>query len=109
MISPKKKLRILIADDHEMVRQGLRRVLGTRPDWDVCGEAANGRKAVEQARRLRPDVVVLDLTMPLVNGLAATQQIRKALPQTEVLILTMHDSDELIRDVLTAGARGYVL
>ena len=106
---PKKKLRILIADDHEMVRQGLRRVLGTRPDWDVCGEAANGRKAVEQARRLRPDVVVLDLTMPLVNGLAATQQIRKALPQTEVLILTMHDSDELIRDVLTAGARGYVL
>ena len=109
MISPKKKLRILIADDHEMVRQGLRRVLETRPDWEVCGEAANGRKAVEQARRLRPDVVVLDLSMPLVSGLVATRQIRKALPQTEVLILTMHDSDELIREVLAAGARGYLL
>ena len=106
---PKKKLRILIADDHEMVRQGLRRVLETRPDWEVCGEAANGRKAVEQARRLRPDVVVLDLSMPLVSGLVATRQIRKALPQTEVLILTMHDSDELIREVLAAGARGYLL
>ena len=109
MISPKKKLRILIADDHEMVRQGLRRVLETRPDWEVCGEAANGRKAVEQARRLQPDVVVLDLSMPLVSGLVATRQIRKALPQTEVLILTMHDSDELIREVLAAGARGYLL
>ncbi len=106
---PKKKLRILIADDHEMVRQGLRRVLETRPDWEVCGEAANGRKAVEQARRLQPDVVVLDLSMPLVSGLVATRQIRKALPQTEVLILTMHDSDELIREVLAAGARGYLL
>ena len=106
---PKKKLRILIADDHEMVRQGLRRVLETRPDWEVCGEAANGQEAVDQARRLRPDVVVLDLSMPQVGGLVATRQIRKALPQTEVLILTMHDSDELIREVLAAGARGYLL
>ena len=106
---PKKKLRILIADDHEMVRQGLRRVLGTRPDWEVCGEAANGQEAVDQARRLRPDVVVLDLSMPQVSGLVATREIRKALPQTEVLIFTMHDSEQLIREVLAAGARGYLL
>jgi len=109
MRSPKNKLRILIADDHEMVRQGLRRVLGTRPNWEVCGEAANGQEAVDQARRLRPDVVVLDLSMPLLSGLVATREIRKALPQTEVLIFTMHDSEHLIREVLAAGARGYLL
>ena len=109
MKPPPAKLRILIADDHEMVRQGLRRVLGTRPSWEICGEAVNGRAAVEQARKLKPDVVVLDLSMPLLSGLVATRQIRKALPQTEILILTMHDSEQLIREVLAAGARGYLL
>jgi DNA-binding NarL/FixJ family response regulator len=103
------KLRILIADDHEMVRQGLKRVLGMRPGWEVCGEAANGLEAVELARRLKPDIVVLDLSMPRVGGLVATREIRKALPQTEVLILTMYDSEQLIREVLAAGARGYLL
>ena len=104
-----RKLRILIADDHEMIRQGLRRVLGTRLDWEVCGEAVNGREAVAQARKLKPDVVVLDLSMPHSSGLVATRAIRKALPQTEILILTMHYSDQLIREVLAAGARGYLL
>ncbi|MEI6784549.1 MAG: response regulator transcription factor [Verrucomicrobiota bacterium] len=104
-----RKLRILIADDHEMIRQGLRRVLGTHPHWEICGEAVNGREAVEQAQQLKPDVVVLDLSMPHGSGLVATRAIRKALPQTEVLILTMHDSEQMIREVLAAGARGYLL
>jgi DNA-binding NarL/FixJ family response regulator len=104
-----RKLRILIADDHEIVRQGLKLLLGRRPDWEICGEAENGREAVEQARQLKPEVVVLDWSMPQLGGLAATRQIRKALPQTEVLILTMYDSEQLIREVLAAGARGYLL
>jgi DNA-binding NarL/FixJ family response regulator len=103
------KLRILIADDHEMVRQGLRRVLGTRPNWEICGEAANGLEALDLARKLKPDVVVMDLSMPQLGGLAATREIRKALPETEVIILTMHDWEPLIREVLAAGARGYLL
>jgi DNA-binding NarL/FixJ family response regulator len=103
------KLRLLLADDHAIVRQGLRRLLEERPGWEICGEAVNGREAVEQALRLKPDVVVLDLSMPELNGLAATREIRKALPQTEVLILTMHDSLQLVREVLAAGARGFLL
>ena len=106
---PPRELRILIADDHEMVRQGLRRVLETHSDWVVCGEAANGIEAVKLARRLKPNVAVLDLSMPRMDGLEATREIRKALPHTEVLILTMHDSEQLIREVLAAGARGYLL
>ena len=109
MKSRPRKLRILIADDHEMIRQGLKRVLGMRPGWEICGEASNGLEAVELARRLKPDIVVLDLSMPRVGGLVATREIRKALPQTEILILTMHDSEQLIREVLAAGARGYLL
>ena len=102
-------LRILIADDHVLVRHGLRQVLGTRPDWEICGEAADGIEAVEQARQLKPDVVILDLSMPGTGGLQATREIRKILPRTEVLILTMYDSEELVREVLDAGARGYLL
>jgi DNA-binding NarL/FixJ family response regulator len=104
-----KALRILIADDHELVREGLRARLGKHPDWVVCGEAANGRQAVKMARELKPDVVVLDISMPELNGLEASRQIRKACPQTEVLILTMQESAELVRDVLAAGARGFIL
>jgi len=102
-------MRILIADDHELVRKGLRTVLENQPGWKVCGEAVNGRQAVDLARQLRPDVVVLDITMPELNGLEATRQIRKALPNAEVLILTMHESEQLVSEVLAAGARGYLL
>ena len=104
-----KKLRILIADDHGMIRQGLRAVLAARREWELCGEAENGRVAVEMAKELRPDIVVLDLTMPELNGLDATRKILATRPKTQVLIQTMHDSEALAREVLAAGARGYLL
>ena len=103
------KVRILIADDHAVVRRGIRSLLESQPGWQVCGEAVNGRDAVAQAARLRPDVVVMDIAMPELNGLEATRQIAAALPQTEILILTMDDSEEVARQVLRAGARGFVL
>ena len=102
-------LRILVADDHHVVRTGLRTLLETESGWEVCAEASNGREAVEKAKELRPDVAVLDISMPLLNGVEATRQIRKLSPKTEVLILTMHDSESLIQEVLGAGARGYIL
>ena len=92
-----------------MIRQGLRRVLEEHSGWEICGEAATGREAVALARRLRPDVVVMDFAMPELNGLEATRQIRDSLPGTEVVMLTMHDSDQLAREALAAGARGYVM
>ena len=102
-------VRILVADDHEVVRQGVRTLLEAQPDWDICGEAADGREAVEMTKRLKPDVIILDITMPNLNGLEATRQILKADPKARVLILTMHESDQVVREVLDAGARGYVL
>ena len=102
-------LRILVVDDHAVVRRGVRSLLESHEGWEVCGEATTGREAVEQSRRLRPDVVVMDLSLPELNGLDATRQILKDAPDTEVLVLTMHHSEELARDVLKAGARGYVL
>jgi DNA-binding NarL/FixJ family response regulator len=102
-------LRILLADDHQMIRQGLRQILEAHTDWQVCAEASTGRQAVELALKLRPQVVVLDLAMPELNGLEATRQIKKALPNTEVLIFTVHETEELTRDVLAAGARAYLL
>ncbi len=102
-------LRILLADDHDVVREGLRTLLESQRGWSVCGEAATGREAVELALQFRPDVVVLDFGMPEMNGLDATSRIRKALPETEVLIITMHDSEELAREVRRAGARGFLL
>jgi DNA-binding NarL/FixJ family response regulator len=104
-----ESIRILVADDHEIVRQGLRALVESQPGWEVVGEAVDGREAVDKAKRLSPDIVVLDVSMPNLNGLEATRQIRKALPDTEVLVLTMHDSEPLVREVLEAGARGYVL
>lgn len=103
------RLRILVADDHHVVRTGLRSLLETEKGWEVCAEAANGREAVQKAEELTPDVAVLDIGMPLLGGVEATRQIRKVSPKTEVLILTMHDSEVLIREVLEAGARGYIL
>jgi DNA-binding NarL/FixJ family response regulator len=102
-------LRILVADDHHVVRTGLRTLLETKRGWQVCAEAANGREAVEKAGKLKPDVAVLDIGMPLLNGIEATRQIRKVSPETEILILTMHDSEVMIQGVLEAGARGYIL
>ena len=102
-------LRILVADDHEVVRRGVRSLLEAHPGWQICDEAVEGREAVEKATRLWPDVAILDIGMPLLNGLEAARQIRKAAPQVEVLILTMHESEQVIREVLAAGARGYVL
>jgi len=104
-----KSLRILLADDYEMVRQGLRALIENQSGWQVCGEATTGREAVTKARELKPDIVVMDFTMPELNGMEATRQIHAALPRTQVLILTMHESEELVREVLAAGARGYVL
>lgn len=102
-------LRILIADDHSVVRAGLRTLLESRSAWEVCAEAADGREALEKATKLKPDVAVLDIGMPLLNGVEATRQIRLASPSTEVLILTMHESDDLVQQVIQAGARGYIL
>ena len=102
-------LGIVIVDDHAVVRRGVRALLESQPGWKVLGEAVTGREAVELAKRLQPDVVVMDLSLPELNGLDAARQILKDSPRTEILVLTMHHSEELARDVLQAGARGYVL
>jgi DNA-binding NarL/FixJ family response regulator len=102
-------LRILIADDHEMIRRGLRDLLERHEGWKVCAEASNGREGIEIARKLIPQVVVLDLAMPDLNGFEATRQIKKALPNTEVLIFSVHEAEDFVRDVLEAGALGYLL
>ncbi len=102
-------LRILVADDHDVVRQGLRSLLESRAGWEVCGEASNGREAVEMSVQLKPEIVIMDIAMPTMTGLEATRQILKASPKTQVIVLTMHESEELLREVLDAGARGYVL
>src|ERR1035437_6571799 len=104
-----KNLRILIADDHDLMRRGVRALLVSHPGWEVCGEAHTGREAVTKAEELKPDVVVLDISMPDLNGLEAARRIRKASANTEILILSMHYSDQLIRDILEAGVRGYVV
>jgi DNA-binding NarL/FixJ family response regulator len=102
-------LRILVADDHALVRRGVRALLESQANWQVCGEAATGREAVEQVKRLDPDIVLLDLSMPELNGLDATRRILRDSPRTQVLVLTMHHSEELAHQVMQAGARGYVL
>jgi DNA-binding NarL/FixJ family response regulator len=101
-------LRLLVADDHDVVRKGVRKLLEEQPGWEVVAEAADGRDAVEKAKLVQPDVTILDLSMPELNGLEAAREILKSV-QTKVLILTMHDSDPLIRQTLEAGARGYLL
>ncbi|HEY2633149.1 MAG TPA: response regulator transcription factor [Steroidobacteraceae bacterium] len=102
-------VRILIADDHELIRRGLVSALADRTDWSIVAEACNGRQACELAARLSPDIAVLDLTMPELNGLDATREIRVRAPKTRILIVTAHESEQLIREVLDAGAMGYVL
>jgi DNA-binding NarL/FixJ family response regulator len=102
-------LRILIADDHEVVRSGLRKILETQTDWQVVAEATDGKDAINKAFETKPDIAVLDYSLPLVNGTEATRQIRVRLPETELLAFTMHESETIIREFLKAGARGYVL
>jgi DNA-binding NarL/FixJ family response regulator len=101
-------VRILIVDDHDVMRGGLRSLLESRPGWEVCGEASNSADAIEQARLLRPDVVVLDISMPGFSGLEAVPLIRKETPKSEVLILSRHEEREMRLKALEAGARGYV-
>ena len=101
--------RVLLADDHEVVRRGLCAILQNKSEWEVCGEAKDGIDAVEKAKRLKPDVVIIDIGMPNLNGLDATRRIVDALPQTKVLVLTLYESDDMIRQVLNAGARGFLL
>jgi DNA-binding NarL/FixJ family response regulator len=102
-------LRILIADDHSVVRAGLRTLLESKPGWEVCAESPDGRDAIEKATKLKPDIAILDIGMPLLNGVETTRRIRAASPATEILILTMHESDDLVQQVVEAGARGYIL
>jgi DNA-binding NarL/FixJ family response regulator len=102
-------LRILIADDHEVVRAGVRSLLESQPDCEICGEAITGHQVVALARQLKPDVAILDISMPELNGLEATRQIRMVAPTVQVLILSVHESEELVREILNAGAHGYVL
>ncbi|MFZ0198287.1 MAG: response regulator transcription factor [Candidatus Sulfotelmatobacter sp.] len=103
------KLRILIADDHEVVRRGLSSLLQAHEGWEVCGEASDGREAVEKAKQLKPDFVILDIGMPNLNGLAATRQLTQHDPNFKIIVLTITDSDHVIREALDAGARGFVL
>lgn len=104
-----EKIRLLVADDHPVVRAGLRMLLSAEPDMEVVGEAVDGKTAVKRALELRPDVVVMDLTMGDMDGLAATQEIVDRLPRTKVVVLTMHSDEEYLRQALNAGATGYVL
>jgi DNA-binding NarL/FixJ family response regulator len=109
MTKATKKLRILVADDHELVRRGIRDLLCTPRGWKVVGEAADGQEAVEKASKLKPDIVIVDISMPELDGLQATRQIRQVSPGTQVVVLTMHESDQMVRRVLDAGALAYVL
>jgi DNA-binding NarL/FixJ family response regulator len=102
-------VQILIADDHEIIKRGLRALLESKPEWTVVAEASNGREAVEQAERHKPDVAVLDISMPELSGLKAARRVHKVSPETEVLFLTVHNSAQMVQEALDAGGRGYVL
>ncbi len=104
-----ENLRVLIADDHQVMRRGIRAVVELQPGWSICAEACTGREAVEMAVRLNPEIVVMDVQMPELNGLEATRQIKKNSPETEVLMFTGLETEELVRQVFEAGARSYIL
>jgi DNA-binding NarL/FixJ family response regulator len=104
-----KRIRILLADDHAVVRQGFKMILAAQPDMEIVGEAANGREAVELAEQLRPDVVVMDVSMPELNGIEATRRLASSVPHARVVALSMHKDSVYVREILRAGARGYLL
>ena len=104
-----KRIRILLADDHAVVRQGFKMILGAQPDMEIVGEAGNGREAVELADRLKPEVVVMDVSMPELNGIEATRRLAESAPHVRVLALSMHKDSVYVREILRAGARGYLL
>jgi LuxR family maltose regulon positive regulatory protein len=101
--------RVLVVDDHAVIRRGVQGILSTYPEWDLCGEADNGQDAIRLAGELAPEVVIMDVSMPGMNGLEATRIIHDVLPETKVLLLTLHSSSEFVRSAFRAGARGYVL
>jgi DNA-binding NarL/FixJ family response regulator len=109
MVNIVETLRILIADDHQLFRDGVRALLQSHAGWEICGEASTGREAVAKTIELRPDVIILDISMPDLNGADAARRIRMASKNTEILILSVHYSDQLIREIIDSGARGYVL
>ena len=102
-------IRVLLADDHTILRAGLRMMLSVQPDIEIVGEASDGRQAITEAQRLQPDVILMDITMPELNGIEATRKVKKLLPETRVLVLTMHENEEYLFQVLRAGASGYIL
>jgi DNA-binding NarL/FixJ family response regulator len=102
-------VRILVVDDHPVVRHGLRTLLSSRPEWQVIDEAADGIEAVDKANSLKPDVILLDVSMPRMDGLEACRRIRESVPESEILMVTQHDSPQMLREAITAGARGYVV
>jgi two-component system response regulator NreC len=104
-----KRIRILLADDHAVVRQGFKMILAAQTDMEIVGEAGNGREAVEQAEQLRPDIVVMDVAMPELNGIEATRRLAASVPHTRVIALSMHKDSVYVREILRAGARGYLL
>lgn len=101
-------VRILIADDHEVVRQGVRKILAARPEWEICGEATNGQDAIQLAGELRPDAIIMDITMPVMSGLEATRKLTSNRNSPPILIFTMHESRSLADSVKEVGARGFV-
>ena len=102
-------MRILVADDHDIIRRGLKQLLTAKPGWEVVAEAKNGREAVALAEQFKPEIVVMDISMPELNGLEASRRIKKSLPKTEIVILTLHFSDQLVHDIVEAGARAYIM
>jgi DNA-binding NarL/FixJ family response regulator len=104
-----KPFRILVADDHDLMRRGIKTLLESHTGWEVCGEAKTGREAIDKVEELKPDIVILDISMPELNGVEAARRIRKTSANTEILILSMHYSDQLIREIVDAGVRGYIV
>jgi len=108
-IVPRRRMRIMLVDDHEIVRQGIRSLIETIPEWTVCAEAADGQAALHLAEQVRPDIIVLDISLPKIGGLDVLVELKRMLPDVEVLVLTMHDSERTIAQMLRAGCRGYLL